>query len=227
VTCQKCNFPKHKVTDPLILDVRATVLRDIFLQAPYPTDWLTSSLIIWRTEPSDHHPHILKTLQFMVCNRRLLLSHHVHGTDGTQRLGTLHQLLWRNCCLTEHKLNKAGGNVLYVYRNVESRSCNHCYGGKTISITYCECVSVALVMQHAMRMRPAVISGLSDCTIFFSTLSHKWHDFRKRVTEYKMCVVIFSATFVWKSFHFKKNLEKYDKNGYWTPCKVPVILVRF
>jgi len=30
----------------------------------------------------------------------------------------------------------------------------------------------------------------------FSTLSHEWRDFRKKVTEHKMCVLIFSIHFV-------------------------------
>ena len=29
---------------------------------------------------------------------------------------------------------------------------------------------------------------------YFSTLSHKRHDFRKQVIEYKICALIFSAT---------------------------------
>jgi len=32
--------------------------------------------------------------------------------------------------------------------------------------------------------------------LYFSTLSHKLHDFRIKVTEHKMCVAIFSTTFV-------------------------------
>jgi hypothetical protein len=38
---------------------------------------------------------------------------------------------------------------MYVLRNIEVRSCNHCCSGKAISITYYECVSVALGIQHA------------------------------------------------------------------------------
>jgi len=34
-------------------------------------------------------------------------------------------------------------------RNSEALSCNNCCGGKTISITYSECVSVALVIHQA------------------------------------------------------------------------------
>jgi len=38
-------------------------------------------------------------------------------------------------------------------RNIEVRSCNNCCSGKSISITYSECLSVALVIQHALRFR--------------------------------------------------------------------------
>ena len=51
-------------------------------------------------------------------------------------------------------------------RNIEPRSCNHCYGGTLISITYTGCVSVALGIQHIMRMSHTVICGLSGSTIY-------------------------------------------------------------
>jgi hypothetical protein len=57
---------------------------------------------------------------------------------------------------------------------LESRGFNHCCSGKAVSFTYSECVFVALVIQHGMRMRLAAICGLSG----FSILSHKRHDFR-------------------------------------------------
>jgi len=52
-------------------------------------------------------------------------------------------------------------------RNSEVNSYNHCFSGKTISFTYCEWVFVALVIQHAMRMRRIVICVLSRSKIFF------------------------------------------------------------
>jgi len=57
-------------------------------------------------------------------------------------------------------------------------------------------VFVNLVIQHAMCMGHIVICGLPHSTISFSTFSHKRHDFPKTVTEQKMCILIFSTTFV-------------------------------
>jgi hypothetical protein len=58
-------------------------------------------------------------------------------------------------------------------RNNEARSCNHCCSGKAINITFCERVSVALVIQHAMRMRNVVICGLPRSTICFHNIKYK------------------------------------------------------
>ena len=47
----------------------------------------------------------------------------------------------------------------------------------------------------------------------FTTQSHKWYDFRKekKNIDHKMCVLIFSITFVWNIFYSKKNWERYDQ----------------
>jgi hypothetical protein len=71
-------------------------------------------------------------------------------------------------------------------RNIEAISRNHFCRRKTITITYSKCVSVALVIQHAKHMRRIILS---------SVLSYKRHDFRKSVTENKICFD-FLITFV-------------------------------
>ena len=53
---------------------------------------------------------------------------------------------------------------------------------------------VALDIQHAIRMRRTVMCPVRLYNIF-STLSHKRHDFRRKVIEGKICVLIFSTTF--------------------------------
>jgi len=59
----------------------------------------------------------------------------------------------------------------YVKRKIETSSYNHFCSLKRISITYSECVFVALGIQHALRMRPIVVCGLSGSTVFFHIIS--------------------------------------------------------
>jgi hypothetical protein len=73
-----------------------------------------------------------------------------------------------------------------------------------------KCVSVALVIQHAMRMRRIILSSEACLALpYFSRLSHKWHDFREKVFECKMCVLIFFTNFLWNISTSKKNSARY------------------
>ena len=64
---------------------------------------------------------------------------------------------------------------MLVSRNIETLSCNHRSYCGSIIITQPECVfvSVALGIQHAMRMRHTILSFMSRLALtYFSALSH-------------------------------------------------------
>jgi hypothetical protein len=89
--------------------------------------------------------------------------------------------------------------AMYIERKVEERSCNHRCRGKAISITYSECVSVAVVIKHTMRMSRITLSSVAWPAVqHFSTLHHKRHDFRKKEKKvgHKTCALIFFSTFI-------------------------------
>ena len=50
---------------------------------------------------------------------------------------------------------------MYVQHITEARSRYHSYSGKAISITYNECVFVALVIRHAKGMRRIILSSVA------------------------------------------------------------------
>jgi hypothetical protein len=80
---------------------------------------------------------------------------------------------------------------MYVRPNTEAHSCNHCSSRKA-TILLILSVFADLCIQHAMRMRHIVTCVLSG-TRYFPTLSLKQHDFRMKVFEHEICVLIFST----------------------------------
>ena len=99
--------------------------------------------------------------------------------------------------------------IKWTRGNVRSR--NHCCcqkGRERGCVCVCVCVFVVLIMQHAKRVR-LMSSAASLAPPYFSTFCHKRHDFRKNVTEYKMCILIFATAFVWNISHSKENSARY------------------
>jgi len=89
-------------------------------------------------------------------------------------------------------LNKTGSAL---YRNIEARSRNHFSRAKAVSITYC--VRLYSCLHSSSFLRSIVLLPVACLAPpYFYKLSHKRRDFRKSFTEYKLPILIFSATLV-------------------------------
>jgi len=65
--------------------------------------------------------------------------------------------------------------------------------GKAKSVTYSEYVSVVLVIRHAKHMLRIMLSSVACLAVqYFSTFSHKRHNFRKKKLLNTKCVFWFS-----------------------------------
>jgi hypothetical protein len=84
---------------------------------------------------------------------------------------------------------------------------------------------VASLTQHATRMHYCHVACLF--LPHFSTLSHKRHDFRKKATEHKMRVLIFSTTLSETYVAIRRIQRDIIINIHSFSCKVSVILVSF
>jgi len=62
-----------------------------------------------------------------------------------------------------------------------------------------------------MRMRHIFIRGMAGSRIFFHITPQTIRFSKKNIIEYKMCIVIFSASFIWNVSLSKNNLARYDK----------------
>jgi hypothetical protein len=78
-------------------------------------------------------------------------------------------------------------------------------------------------MQYAC---PILSSVASPAVPYFSTLSHKLHDFQQKVTEQKICVLIFPTTLFETSLILRIQQDTVI-NVHRSSCKVSVIFVPF
>jgi hypothetical protein len=99
--------------------------------------------------------------------------------------------------------------ALHVWRNIEAYSSNHCCLGESINIIRSEGVCTSR-LQQAKRMR---VSHFRLWPVQFNLIyPHNLTNgtnFGKKVTRNKMCVFIFSISFVWHISHSKKISVRY------------------
>jgi hypothetical protein len=75
-------------------------------------------------------------------------------------------------------------------------------------------VFVALVTQHAIRMHHTVICGFSGSALFFQIFSKTAQNKKKKVTEHKLWVSIFSTTLAENFFFLIKTEQVMIENEY-------------
>jgi hypothetical protein len=100
-----------------------------------------------------------------------------------------------------------------VYRrNITARSCNHCYGGEAICVTYSECASVALGIENAMRKRHIVICVLSGSTLFSQVISQTARFLKnKMLLNIKVSYFLYKCSLKQVYLHSNKSLFKTAK----------------
>ena len=115
-----------------------------------------------------------------------------------------------------HFAEKTG--YVRVKITLRAQSLSHFYREKSSNYyIFWVCVFVALVIQHAKRMRCIILLSAACLPVpYFSIFFTERHVFQgKKVTEPKMRVLILSATFIWNISHPKKNparrCRKYTK----------------
>jgi hypothetical protein len=99
------------------------------------------------------------------------------------------------------------------------RSYNHCCSRKTISVTYSDCLFLALVMQHVKRV------SLLYCRLWYVRLCNIFQHyfindaiFGNKAIVHKLCVLIFPTTLFWNVSHYKKNWAWHYRKRIWYVC---------
>jgi hypothetical protein len=104
-------------------------------------------------------------------------------------------------CVIKKKNKSSNVRVNVTSRRVHETTC------AWISKKYCIIWVRVCSLSYSASKAPAPCYIVTCSLPYFSTLSHKQHDFRKKknVFECSICVWIFSITAVWNISHSKKN----------------------
>jgi hypothetical protein len=95
---------------------------------------------------------------------------------------------------------------VYIWRNIEAHSCNHCRSGHAVRITFSECLVFSISMQCSFATWSVRL-----CIIFPQDLIHGKIFFKKNLLHVKCVFWLFSITFVRNISHSKKNWARHDK----------------
>jgi hypothetical protein len=114
------------------------------------------------------------------------------------------------------KINETGSEAL---------SCNHFCGGKAISVTCSERVSVVLHIQHEKRMHPIILSSDASLAVpHFSTFPHTGKIFGNKLLN-KNCVFILSEILSKMVLILRRIQQGMTVNVHMSSRKVFIILV--
>jgi len=106
-------------------------------------------------------------------------------------------------------------------QNIEARSRSRCCCRKAVRVTCFTCVCNPGYPAYKAH---AQCCGLSGSARFLHIISQR-QDFRKKVIERELCVLIFCTTFVWNVSHSRESSVRYKCTQ--VLVSIPVTLVGF
>jgi len=129
----------------------------------------------------------------------------VYPNNKAAGISLLHCLWNKEEIITEAEtvvasINKRGSvSITLILRR------NHCYSREAMSITYAECVSIAIVSSREKRMRLIVLSSVASLTLPFFLQPHDiFLGGEKKLNI--ICVILIFATILFKTFLIRRRI---------------------